>query len=80
MLRLQRLSKHFRATASQLRSCKFRAPTVLQVLSNAKEQWTEGKGAQTTSATTTGPGAEKKSVVQQVREGVASVSQNAQGG
>ena len=64
----------------QLSSCKFHALTVLQVLHNAKEQWTQGKGAQTTSAATGSQGAEKKSAVEQVREGVASVTQNAQGG
>ena len=65
---------------SQHRSCTSCALTVLQVLHNAKEQWTEGNSAQTTSAATGSHGAEKKSVVEQVREGVASVTQNAQGG
>ena len=69
-----------RASELQVRSCKLCAHTVLQVLKNAKEQWTEGKGATTTSAPIASPSTEKKSVVEQVQEGVASVTQNAQGG
>ncbi len=56
------------------------AHTLLQVLNNAKEQWKEGKGAQITAAPSASHSADKKSVVEQVREGVASVTQNAQGG
>ena len=70
----------FQGTGFQLGSCKCCAHTVLQVLHNAKEQWTEGKDAPTTSAATASHGAEKKSVVEKVREGVSSVTQNAQGG
>eukprot|EP00891_Asterochloris_glomerata_P003534 jgi/Astpho2/3534/fgenesh1_pg.00057_%23_19_t len=51
----------------------------MEVLNNAKEQWKEGKGAQITAAPSASHSADKKSVVEQVREGVASVTQNAQG-